>query len=979
MAHRKASSKTVLRGFRRWAKKSAQNAVELARLGRLTAVEGEPFEVVDHTRVYKLRRYGLGQAGQPRGPAILLVPPLMLTAEIYDVDPELSAVGMLARAGIDPWVIDFGAPEREAGGMERTLDDHVRAVAEAVERVATVVGRDVHLAGYSQGGMFAYQGAAYRRSDRIGSVITFGSPVDLHRFVPFMGRDIVGRIMRATQPLVEVPLGRIEGLPGILTSTGFKLLTPRKEMEQLVDFVRKLHDRQALRKRERRRRFMGGEGFVAWPGPALRQFFDEFIVHNRMLSGGIVIDGRTLTLADITCPILRFVGDRDDFAPARAVRAIERAAPNAEHHEVVLPAGHFGLVVGSTSLREGWPSVIAWLRWRDGLSGEPAAFAGPPSRRWAEEPDDEEEADFDFRQLTDEVLGAVRNRLLRVGEAFQDASDTAHDLRWQLPRLARLGRMTGTTPVSASRALANQAQAIGGETFFLWRGRAFSYADADTRVNHVTRGLIHCDVHPGDRVGVLMEPRPSYLSVVTALNRLGAVPVLVSPNLVGEPLAAALKAEPLAALATDPDNAARCRDAFSGGKVLVLGGGAKRQLRVDGVQDMEAIDPEGVTLPSWYRPNPGRARDLAMILVGPQRDGQLKVSRISNGRWAFSALGVASAATLSPADTVYCCLPLHHPTGIMVSVGGALIGGARLALSPGFRPAELWNEVRRYGATVVFYAGEMARQLLAAPPSPSDHQNPVRLFAGSGMRRDAWQRLAERFRVEVLEFYASTERNLVLANASGEKKGAVGRPIPGSAELALVRYDLEQNRFVERHGRLQRVPVGEPGVAIARIPERVRGAAVRQDVFMPGDRWYVTADLLRRDEDGDFWFIDRLDTLARTAHGAVATPLVEDGLYQLTEIELCAAYGVRDDENSHDILVAAVVSRVALDVARVSTIMRRELEPDERPRIIRRVTEIPLNEGFRPIKSALRAAGLEPGSALETLRYDEERQRYALI
>ncbi len=967
----------MLGGLRRWAKKSTQNALELARLGRLTAVEGEPFEVVDHTRVYKLRRYGLGQADQPRGPAILLVPPLMLTAEIYDVDPELSAVGMLARAGIDPWVIDFGAPEREAGGMERTLDDHVRAVAEAVERVATVVGRDVHLAGYSQGGMFAYQGAAYRRSDRIGSVITFGSPVDLHRFVPFMGRDIAGRIMRATQPLVALPLDRIEGLPGILTSTGFKMLTPRKEMEQLVDFLRKLHDRQALRKRERRRRFMGGEGFVAWPGPALRQFFDEFVVHNRMLSGGIVIDGRTLTLADITCPILRFVGDRDDFAPARAVRAIERAAPNAEHREVVLPAGHFGLVVGSTSLREGWPNVIAWLRWRDGHSGQPAAFAGPPSRHWPDEPDENEEADFDFRQLTDELLGAVRHRLVRVGDAFQDASDTAHDLRWQLPRLARLGRMTGSTSVSASLALADQAQAIGDETFFLWRGRAFSYADADTRVNNVTRGLIHCDVHPGDRVGILMDARPSYLSVVTALNRLGAVPVLVSPNLVDEPLAAALKAEPLAALATDPEHAARCREAFDG-KVLVFGGGGERQLRVGEVVDMEAIDPESVTLPAWYRPNPGRARDLAMILVGPQRDGQLKVSRISNGRWAFSALGVASAATLSPADTVYCCLPLHHPTGIMVSVGGALVGGARLALSPGFHPSELWDEVRRYGATVVFYAGEMARQLLAAPPTTSDHNNPVRLFAGSGMRRDAWQRLAARFRVEVVEFYASTERNLVLANASGEKRGAVGRPIPGSAELALVRYDFDERRFVERHGKLVRAPVGEPGVAIARVAERARGPAVRPDVFLPGDRWYVTADLLRRDEDGDYWFIDRLDTMARTAHGAVPTPLVEDGLYQLSEIELCAAYGVGDDETSHDVLVAAVVSPAPLDAARVSKMMRRELEPDERPRIIRRVAEIPLNEGFRPIKSALRGAGLEPGTALETLRYDEEGQRYAL-
>ncbi len=140
MANRKRSGKKVLGGWRRWAKKSAQNALELARLGRLTAVEGAPFEVVERSRVYKLRRYGVGQPEKPSGPALLLIPPLMLTAEIYDVDPELSAVGMLTRAGIDAWVIDFGAPEREEGGMERTLDDHVRAIAEAVERVGATTG-----------------------------------------------------------------------------------------------------------------------------------------------------------------------------------------------------------------------------------------------------------------------------------------------------------------------------------------------------------------------------------------------------------------------------------------------------------------------------------------------------------------------------------------------------------------------------------------------------------------------------------------------------------------------------------------------------------------------------------------------------------------------------------------------------------------------------------------------------------------------
>ena len=66
--------------------------------------------------------------------------------------------------------------------------------------------------------------------------------------------------------------------------------------------------------------------------------------------------------------------------------------------------------------------------------------------------------------------------------------------------------------------------------------------------------------------------------------------------------------------------------------------------------------------------------------------------------------------------------------------------------------------MRRYGATVVFYAGEMCRSLVDAPSTVGEQNNPVRLFAGSGLRADTWRRLVDRFGpVAVLELYASTE------------------------------------------------------------------------------------------------------------------------------------------------------------------------------------------------------------------------------
>jgi len=956
--------------LRRWARRSAQNALEMVRLGRLTPVEGLPFDILDQSLHCRLRRYPY-EGHAPSAP-LVLIPPLMLTAEIYDVAPDTSAVRALASAGIDTWVIDFGAPERESGGMERTLDDHVRAVAWAIERVRALTGQDVHLAGYSQGGMFAYQAAAYCRCEGIRSVITFGSPVDIHKNLPGLESDLAGRFIRAVSPLVELTLDSVEGIPGKINSLGFKLLSPKKEVEQLIDFVRKLHDRQELVRRESRRRFLAGEGFVAWPGPALRRFFDDFVVHNRLVAGGVVIDGRTVTLADIRSPILSFVGDRDEFARPASVRAIREAAPRAEIHEIELHAGHFGLVVGSVANRVTWPAVIDWIRWRDGDGAMPHALTKPSKVRLHDEPDEYFEPDFDFELLTGEAAAAVKRTLTQAADAVRDAGVTLDHLRFQVPRLRKLEQMTGSTRISASRSLAEQARAIGDRTFFLWRGRAFSYAEANARVDNVARGLIACGLRPGERVAVLMGSRPSYLTAVTALNRLGAVAVLLAPELGDLDLARALDELAVAAVMCDPEHARRAATIAEERTRLVLGGFGSEDERDYGVAiDMEAIDPAAVVLPAWYRPDAGTARTIALVLVQPGKTG-FRTSRISNGRWAFSALGFAAAATLRPLDTVYCSLPLHHPTGLLVSVGGALVGGSRLALSRGFDPKEFWNEARRYGATVVTYAGEMARELCEQPVVRGEKNHPVRLFAGSGMRPDAWRRFQERFGVAVVELYASTERNLVLANASGAKVGSVGRVLPGSSEVALVELELKGSRVVLPEGPWRQA-YDRPGLALVRVGEHVTGERVRESVFEPGDRWYLTDDVLRRDVDGDFWYLDKLDHLLATDGGMVAMLRIEDALHRAPGVRRAVAYALTLE--GQDVPVAAIRAP-NLDVPRLSETLTAELLPHERPRLVFVVLAIPLSTGFRPMKTKLRAGGLRPEGLVRELRYDAVSETY---
>lgn len=952
----------------------AQNALEMMRLGRLTEPTSTPFSVVHQTPVYSLRHYGEDDRSPTLSAPLLLVPPLMVASEIYDMAPDVSAVGALLRSGIDVWLVDFGAPEKQEGGLERTLDDHVLAVSDAVTRVREATGHDVHLAGYSQGGMFCYQAAAYRRSDGIASLITFGSPVHIHRNLPGVHEGMVAELARTLKAAVEGPLQRVRGIPGFFTSTGFKLLSVRKEAQQLVDFVMKLHDREALEQRERRRRFLAGEGFVAWPGPALRQFVREFVIQNRMLAGGFVIDGQTLSLADIHCPVLYFVGLNDTIARPSAVRPVRGIVDTDRVHEVTLRAGHFGLVVGSRASTETWPTVSQWMRWIENVGPKPALLdAGVPTTAHVEpEEADFEEIDLDLAFVSDALLDLAGNAMNRFGQLTQSLGSAVDTLRYRLPRLRKLAQMDADAELSFARALAANARRAPEQTFFLWEGRAFSNAEADRRVDAVTRGFIAMGVKPGDRVGIFMRSRPSYVTAVCALNRLGAVSVLFSPERDAGRMSSLLELADLDHVVSDPDHLETALRVFPG-RVLSLGGGGPMASVPERAVDMEAIDPDAVELPAWYRPNPCRAKDLAMVLFTSGAKGEPRLSRITNRRWAFAAYGAAAAATLTERDTVYCCLPLAHPAGMLVSVGAAVVGGSRLAFAETLDANRFHAEVRRYGVTVVFYVGEMLRILLDSPPSAADRSNPIRLFAGSGMRADIWKRLRERFEtVGILEFYASTEGSAILANASGEKIGSVGRPLPGSTEMMVVRYDFAKREFVRsREGWLVACGRDEPGVLVSKVDDAHPLSAFEglfeegenrkkllRNAFTAGDLWVDSGVVFRVDQDGDHWILDRVEDVIVRADGVpVFSREIEDRVLAQSCVEKACL--VRDPEDPHAFGMA-VVPAGHFRPEDVAEALSRDLPDFARPTFLRVTADLPFTAGFRPAREKIASWGREP-------------------
>lgn len=998
----------------------ARNALALLREGRLGAPYRAPFEVVHEEPHVRLRRYlrpgpseapslgdagdaGAGTAGSsaptpaPTRP-LLLVPPLMVTSEIYDISPELSAVAWLAGQGADVWVADFGAPEAMPGGMERTLDDHVLATSRCIDRVCAATGADkVHLVGYSQGGMFCYQTAAYRKGRGLASLVTFGAPVDIHRNTPVELHDtLAAKLIGFARRAMGGPIEDLRGLPGTLSSRGFKLMAPRQEVKHLVQLLGLLPDREALAELEPKRRFLGGEGFIAWPGPALRTFIDEFVVGNRMKTGGFVVAGRTVALADIECPILAFVGELDDLAQPESVRAIAKAAPRAPVSLVHMATGHFGLVVGRAAMTASWPTVLAWAAHLDGVGLRPALLdeAATRSSAGASSAEDKGPVDRIF-DLATEVVDGLWGKLGAVGV---EASAVIDAIRWQLPRLARLASLTSQSRVSFAKVLSEQARSIPESVFFIWQGRAYTYAEADRRVTALAAALARVGVRRGRHVGVWCETHPDVLALVAAVNRLGAVGVLLNPGLRGRSLEQALVAGEVDHLVCDAARAADGQGAFRGPTVTLA------------ELDRLSLEPASEeALPPAAERDRGRGADLALLLFTSGTTGLPKAARVTNLRWIAAGLGAATEARLGPGDTVYCALPLHHGTGLLVAVGGALMGGARLALAPGFSATRFWGEVRNVGATVVFYVGEMCRYLLQQPPAPEDKLHPVRLFAGNGLRADVWRAFLERFgggvaggpsRLRVIEFYSSTEGNLVLVNATGDKVGAVGRELTGQVRTALVRWDVERGAVVrDAAGRC--VPVGpcEPGLLLGAIDDRLGRAhplaafagytdlaatedKILRDVFEEGDRWFDTGDLLAVDEDGDHTFVDRVGDTWRWKGENVSSELVAEVFRGLPGVRAAAAYGVAvAGADGRAGMVALELSPDAtFDPAEAWARASANLTPAARPRWVRLVAALPLTDSMKVRKVELQADGFDAARVSDPIfAADEEARRYVPV
>ena len=254
-----------------------------------------------------------------------------------------------------------------------------------------------------------------------------------------------------------------------------------------------------------------------------------------------------------------------------------------------------------------------------------------------------------------------------------------------------------------------------------------------------------------------------------------------------------------------------------------------------------------------------------------------------------------------------------------------------------------------------------------------------------------WSDFQRRFRIpQILEYYAATEGNFSLYNCEG-RPGAIGRIPPflaHRAPVALVKYDVEAEAPArDAAGRCVRCAPHEAGEALGEIVSangatRFEGytdsaasaTKILRNVFAAGDAWYRTGDLMRQDEQGFFYFVDRVGETYRWKGENVSTTEVAAVIAACPGVADAAVYGVCVPSSEGRAGMAAVVVAPDFDLNELRRALVARLPDYARPLFIRVVTAIELTGTFKLRKHELALEGYDLTRVRDALYMDDAAQ-----
>ena len=532
------------------------------------------------------------------------------------------------------------------------------------------------------------------------------------------------------------------------------------------------------------------------------------------------------------------------------------------------------------------------------------------------------------------------------------------------------------------------AAKMGDAPALLSDQESFTYRALAERTNQYARWALDQGLRKGDVVCLLMANRPEFMAIWLGITSAGAVVSLLNTNLAGASLAHCIRAVSPKHIIVSAEFAKDLTEALvphSPSPLIWTHGDTDTPFpRID----LDIARHCGEPLSREERPLVG-IDDLALYIYTSGTTGLPKAARVSHARvmqwshWFAGMLGVQST------DRIYNCLPTYHSVGGVQVPGAALVAGGSVVLREKFSASRFWSDILRWDCTMFQYIGELCRYLLRAEPCAEETMHRIRIACGNGLAPEIWDEFKERFRIpRIVEFYAATEGGVSLFNVQG-KRGAIGH-IPAYLahrfSPALVVFDSETGEPARsQQGFCIPCAPNQPGEALGKVmndpanvgsrfegytTEEASEKRILRDVFEPGDAWVRTGDLMRKDDKGYFYFVDRIGDTFRRKGENVATTEVAQAICAFPGISQANVYGVRVPNTEGRVGMAALVAKDNLDLAGLRNHLERCLPAYARPVFLRIRTAFDVTGTFKYSKTELIRQGYNPMASADALYFD---------
>ncbi len=289
------------------------------------------------------------------------------------------------------------------------------------------------------------------------------------------------------------------------------------------------------------------------------------------------------------------------------------------------------------------------------------------------------------------------------------------------------------------------------------------------------------------------------------------------------------------------------------------------------------------------------------------------------GEWYARLGGLCAIET--DRDVLITPLPMHHVNAMAFSTTVMILNGGCIVPLDRFHPKTWWESVETARATIVHYLGVMPSLLMSAPASAHDRAHRVRFSFGAGVDKGLHAPFEARFGFPLVEAWAMTETGAGAAIIAHREPRNVGTACFGRAS-----QDVEF-KLVDEAG--QEVMTGTPGELLVRAtgPDPRRGffreylkdSEATAEAWQGG--WFHTGDVVRADEGGNLYFVDRRKNIIRRSGENISALEVESVLRQHSEVKDVAVSATPDLLRGDEVLACVVLK----DITRAQQDLAREL------------------------------------------------------